>query len=161
MAMWWIYFSFSAEKGTETVDRARDTGRAARVVYVYLHIPLICGLLLSAAGDEGLVDHPAAAAKLADAVRLVGGAALFLTGALVIKRVICGSYMSSHVTGLALLILFSPLAIALPLYLVGLAVAAILVTVAAWEEIAIRAGRRRRGLAPNAGAEEKISLAEA
>jgi low temperature requirement protein LtrA len=86
---------------------------------------------------------------------------LFLTGALAFKRVICGRFMSSHVTGLALLLLLSLLVIGLPLYLVGLAVAAILVTVAAWEEIAIRAGRRRRGLAPNAGAEEKISLAEA
>lgn len=49
MAMWWIYFSYSAEKGTEAVEHARDTGREARIVYVYLHVPLICGLLLSAA----------------------------------------------------------------------------------------------------------------
>jgi low temperature requirement protein LtrA len=160
MAMWWIYFSFSAEKGTETVERARDTGRAARIVYVYLHIPLICGLLLSAAGDEGLVGHPADAAKLADAVRNVGGPALFLTGAFVVKRVICGHFMTSHGAGIAVLVLLSPLAIGRPLYLVGLGVAAILVTVALWEEIAIRVNRGRRGLDPNAGAEEKISMVE-
>jgi low temperature requirement protein LtrA len=161
MAMWWIYFSFSAEKGTETVEKARDAGRAARIVYVYLHIPLICGLLLSAAGDEGLVGHPADAAKLADAVRIVGGPALFLAGALVIKRVICGHFMSSHGAGLAVLVLISPLAVGMPLYLVGLGVAAILVTVALWEEIAIRAARRRKGLDPGAGAEEKILMVEA
>jgi low temperature requirement protein LtrA len=161
MSMWWIYFSFSAEKGTQTVEEARDSGRAARIVYVYLHIPLICGLLLSAAGDEGLIDHPADAAKLADVVRNIGGPALFLAGALLVKRAICGRFMNSHITGLATLVLLSPFAKGVPLYLVGLSVAAILVTVAVWEEIAIRAGRRRRGLDPNEGAEEKISMVEA
>jgi low temperature requirement protein LtrA len=128
---------------------------------VYLHIPLICGLLLSAAGDEGLIGHPADAAKLADAVRIVGGPALFLAGALVVKRAICGRVMMSHATGLALLVLLSPLAIGTPLYLIGLGVAAVLGMVAVWEEVAIRAARRRRGLNPSAGAEEKISMAEA
>ena len=161
MAMWWIYFSFSAEKGTEAMEKARDPGRTARVAYVYLHIPLICGMLLSAAGNEGLVDHPADAAKLADVVRLVGGPALFLAGALAFKRVICGGYMGSHVTGIAALVLFSALAIFMPLYLVGVGVAAVLVAVAMWEEIAIRARRRRRGLDPDEGAEEKISMVEA
>jgi low temperature requirement protein LtrA len=160
MAMWWIYFSFSAEKSTDTVERARDTGRAARIVYVYLHIPLICGLLLSAAGDEGLVGHPADAAKLADVVRNVGGPALFLAGAFVVKRVICGHFMTSHGTGIAALVLLSPLAFGTPLYLIGIGVAVILTTVALWEEIAIRVTRRRRGLDSNAGAEEKISMVE-
>jgi low temperature requirement protein LtrA len=160
MAMWWIYFSFSAEKSTDTVEKARHTGRAARVVYVYLHIPLICGLLLSAAGDEGLVGHPADAAKLANGVRNVGGPALFLAGAFVVKRVICGRFMTSHGTGIAVLVLLSPLAFGQPFYLTGLAVAVVLATVALWEEIAIRVTRGRKGLNPNVGAEEKISMVE-
>jgi low temperature requirement protein LtrA len=161
MAMWWIYFSYSAEKGTEAIEHARDTGREARIVYVYLHVPLICGLLLSAAGDEGLVGHPADPAKLVDVVRLVGGSALFLAGALVIKRVICGRLIVSHAVGISMLLLFWPLALWLPVYLVGVGVAAILVAVAVWEEVAIRVNRRRRGLDPNAGSEEKISMVEA
>jgi low temperature requirement protein LtrA len=128
---------------------------------VYLHIPLICGLLLSAAGDEGLVDHPADPAKLADTVRIIGGAALFLAGAFVVKRVICGHFMRSHGTGIAMLLLLSPLTVGMPLFVLGVGVAAILVAVAVWEEIAIRAGRRRKGLDSNAGAEEKISMVEA
>lgn len=160
MAMWWIYFSFSAEKGTEAVETARDPGRTARIAYVYLHIPLICGMLLSAAGDEGLVGHPADAAKLADAVRLVGGPALFLAGALAFKRVICGGFMTSHLIGMAVLILLLPVAIGRPLYQVGVGVAAVLVTVAVWEEVVIRARRRRKGIDPDEGAEEKISMVE-
>jgi low temperature requirement protein LtrA len=160
ISMWWIYFSFSAEKNVESIVDAEDAGRAARIVYVYLHIPLICGLLLSAAGAEGLVGHPADAAKLTDAVRVVGGPALFLAGALVVKRVICGHFMNSHVAGIIGLVGMSPLAIGTPLYLVGVGVATILVAVAVWEEIAIRVERRRKGLDPNAGAEEKLSMVE-
>jgi low temperature requirement protein LtrA len=117
-------------------------------------------LLLSAAGDEGLVGHPADPAKLVDAMRLVGGSALFLAGALVIKRVICGRLIVSHAVGILMLLLFTPLALALPVYLVGVGVAAILVVVAVWEEVAIRVNRRRRGLDTEEGSEEKISMVE-
>jgi low temperature requirement protein LtrA len=117
-------------------------------------------MLLSAAGDEGLVDHPADAAKIADVVRIVGGAALFLAGTFIVKRVICGRFITSHGTGIALLAILSPLVVGLSLYLVSVAVAAVLVAVAMWEEFAIRAKRRRTGRDPGAGAEEKISMVE-
>jgi low temperature requirement protein LtrA len=161
MSMWWIYFSFSAEKGVQAVERSGDSGRTARLVYVYLHIPLICGLLLSAAGDEGLVGHPSDAAKLGDVVRLVGGPALFLAGSLIVKRLICGGFMTSHAVGILVLVLISPLAKGMQLFLVGAGVAVILVGVAVWEELAIRARRRRMGQDQDAGSEEKISMVEA
>jgi low temperature requirement protein LtrA len=118
-------------------------------------------LLLSAAGDEGLVGHPADAAKLGDVVRLIGGPALFLAGSLMVKRLICGGIMNSHAAGIFILALASPLAIGLPLFVLGGGVAGILVGVAIWEERAIRARRRRMGQSPNAGSEEKISMVEA
>jgi hypothetical protein len=68
--------------------------------------------------------------------------------------------MTSHGTGIAVLVILSPLAFGKPLYITGLAVAAILAIVALWEEISIRVTRGRRGLDPNVGAEEKISMVE-
>jgi hypothetical protein len=50
--------------------------------------------------------------------------------------------------------------VGLSLYLVSIGVAAILVAVAVWEELAIRAQRRGKGGDPGAGAEEKISMVE-
>jgi low temperature requirement protein LtrA len=161
MSMWWIYFSFSAEKGTQAMERSRDPGRTARLVYVYLHVPLICGLLLSAAGAEDLVAHPADAAKLPGVVLIVGGALLFLSGALAVKRLICGMFIRSHLAGMAMLVLVSPLLIGMPFFWVAVAVTATLVGVAVWEELAIRMERRRKNLNPDAGAEEKISMVEA
>jgi low temperature requirement protein LtrA len=160
MSMWWIYFSYSAEKGAEAVETAGDSGREARIVYVYLHIPVICGMLLSAAGDEGLVDHPAHAATVADAVRIVGGATLFLAGTFIVKRVICGRFMTSHGTGIAALAALGVVAVGRPLYLINVGVAAIVVSVATWEELAIRANRRRQRVDVSTGAEEKISMVE-
>jgi hypothetical protein len=59
-----------------------------------------------------------------------------------------------------MLAVMSPLLVGRPLYMVGVAVAGVLVTVAVWEEVSIRLDRRRKGLTENAGAEEEISMVE-
>jgi len=159
MAMWWIYFSYSAEKGTEAIERARNPGRVARSVYVYLHVPLICGLLASAAGNEPLVEHPEDPAKWGEAALLLGGPGLFLLGAIVVKRYVCEGWMSSHISGLMALAALAPFAKTLSLLeLAGLATA-ILIVVAAWEELAIRATKRPGH--KEEGAEQGMELAEA
>jgi len=160
MAMWWIYFSYSAEKGTEAVEHARNPGWVARIVYVYLHIPLICGLLVSAAGDEPLVKHPGDLAKGSEAALLLGGPALFLAGATAVKRYVCGRWMGSHLAGVAALILLLPFAPQFTLLILSASASAVLVTVAAWEELAVRRQRRVRGEGTE-GAEATVELAEA
>lgn len=162
MAMWWIYFSYSAEKGTEALERARHPGRLTRIVYVYLHIVLIGGLLVAAAGNEPLVSHPDDPAKPGEAILTVGGAALFLAGSMAIKRVVCGSFMRSHVVGLGALGAVASLSMGgAPLIAVAMAVTGVLVAVAVWEELSIRAQRRAQGRDVESGAEEDLELAEA
>ena len=117
-------------------------------------------MLLSAAGDEGLVDHPASLAKLADVVRIVGGSTMFLAGTFIVKRVICRRFIASHGAGIIALAVLAALAIGRPLYLVNIGVAVVLVTVATWEELAIRSKHRRQALDVGAGAEEKIAVVE-
>jgi len=160
MAMWWIYFSYSAEKGTEAVEHAHNPGRVAQIVYVYLHIPLICGLLASAAGDEPLVEHPADLAKLGEAALIVGGPALFLAGATAVKRYVCNGWIRSHLYGLAALLAIMPFATKFSLLALAAVAAGILVTVACWEELAIRKRRRAAGEGEE-GAEASVELAEA
>ena len=158
MAMWWIYFSFSAERGTRALEKSRDPGHLARIVYVYFHIPLLCGLLVSAAGNEGLVLHPDDPAKVSDVAFLIGGPFLYLLGAVAIKRVICGGYMASHLTGMAALAAMATIAKGGLVLNLGIAAAAILVVVAAWEEVAIRWKRRNEGKDASIDAEAKIAI---
>ena len=160
MAMWWIYFSYSAEKGTEAVERAHNPARVAQIVYVYLHIPLICGLLASAAGDEPLVEHPADLAKLGEAALILGGPALFLAGAAAVKRYVCDGWVVSHLCGLAVLLAIMPFATQFSLLALASMATAILVIVAVWEELAIRTRRRGAGEGEE-GAEASVELAEA
>ena len=159
MAMWWIYFSYSAEKGTEAVERAHNPARVAQIVYVYLHIPLICGLLASAAGNEPLVTHPADAAKFAEAALVIGGPALFLAGAAAVKRYVCDGWIRSHLCGLAVLLAILPFASKFSLLALAASAAAVLLTVACWEELAIRRLRRDAGEGEE-GAESSVELAE-
>lgn len=149
MAMWWIYFSYSQEKAAETVEEDDASGRAARIVYVFLHIPLILGLLVNAAGDEPLIKHPGDPAKLSEAFLVVGGPALFLLGEILVKRMVCGGWITSHIVGLLSLLAFLLVAPGMTLLHVGIVAAAVLVVVAIWEELAIR--RRKKGRAERGG----------
>ena len=160
MAMWWIYFSYSAEKGTEAIEHAPNPGRAARTIYVYLHVPLILGILVGAAGDEPLVTHPADLAKAGEAALVLGGPALFLLGENLVKRQVAGKWMTSHLTGLAALALLAPFATRLSLLALAAGAAAVLIGVAVWEELSIRATRRAEGRPVSHDAEQDLQMAE-
>lgn len=160
MAMWWIYFSYSSEKGTEAIEKAAHPGRVTRIVYNYLHIALIVGLLISAAGNEPLVTHPVDPAKPGEIALIVGGAALFLLGTIALKRFVCGEIMASHATGLVALGVVAAVAGDASILRVAMATALILVAVAVWEELAIRANRRRKGQSVTQDAEQTTEFAE-
>lgn len=160
MAMWWIYFSYSAEKGTEAVEDAENPGRAARTIYVYLHVPLILGVLVGAAGGEPLVKHPTDLAKAGEAALILGGPALFLLGENLVKRQVTGRWMTSHLSGLAALALLAPFATGLSLLALAGGATAVLIGVALWEELSIRATRRAEGRPVSHDAEKELEMAE-
>ena len=108
------------------------------------------------------MSHPDDPAKPGEAILTVGGAALFLAGSMAIKRVVCGSFMRSHVVGLGALGAVASLSMGgAPLIAVAMAVTGVLVAVAVWEELSIRAQRRAQGRDVESGAEEDLELAEA
>jgi low temperature requirement protein LtrA len=49
IAMWWIYFHKGAEAGSEEISRSSEPGRLARLAYTYLHMPIVAGIIISAA----------------------------------------------------------------------------------------------------------------
>lgn len=141
IAMWWIYFNIGAERATHLIEHASDPGRIARYAYTYLHIVIVAGLIVSAAGDEIVLQHPLGETSLTAALVLTGGPLLYLIGCLLFKWATAGWPPLSHSGGIVLLFVlflagrsFSPLAMAA-------AATAILLLVAVWETMSLRSAK--------------------
>jgi Predicted membrane protein len=137
IAMWWIYFNIGAERASHLIEHARDPGAIARYAYTYLHIVIVAGLIVSAAGDEIVLPHPHGETSLPAALVLTGGPMLFLMGCLLFKWATAGWPPFSHMGGIVLLALlfafgrsFSPL-------VMTTAAALILCVVALWETVSL------------------------
>lgn len=139
LALWWIYFNIGARRASHHIAESGEPGRLARNAYTYLHLPIIAGIIVSAASDEIVIEHPHAALKLAEAIAIIGGAALYLLGNGLFKRATAAMrFPLSHFGGLAALAAalasngwHSPLSLAMT-------ATAILICVAAWEAWSLR-----------------------
>jgi low temperature requirement protein LtrA len=90
-ALWWAFF------GTGDDDRAEETltsalpGRRPGLVlasYFYAYIPMLLGIVATAAGLRGAVGHPGATLTAGPAIALAGGVTLFLAGDVAFRRVL-------------------------------------------------------------------------
>jgi low temperature requirement protein LtrA len=144
VAMWWIYFDSGAERASHRISHSDDPGRQARLIYTYLHLLIVGGVIVCAVADELVLTHPQHATE-AGLAAILGGPALYLVGNALFKW---ASYERrtpplSHCAGLVLLAVLTPIAISLHLsaLAVGVATTAVLVMVAVWETIALRRAR--------------------
>lgn len=138
VAMWWIYFNIGAERASEQIARSNDPGRLARIAYTYIHLLLVAGIILVAVGDEFVLAHPGGHTDTKAAIAIIAGPALYLLGNLFFKKVTAGWYPLSHLVGLGLLALLTPLAGSLPPLGFSMSATAILIIVAAWETLSLR-----------------------
>jgi low temperature requirement protein LtrA len=148
VAMWWIYFNVGAERGSREIAHSANPGRLGRLVYTYMHIVIVAGIIVCAAADEVVLMHPLGHAEASAVAVILGGPAIYLVGNILFKRAIVGRMPLSHLVGLALLALLLPFAaVATPLAL-GAATSATLVIVATWETISLRSYLNRRNVDP-------------
>ncbi|WP_026607874.1 low temperature requirement protein A [Methylocapsa acidiphila] len=153
VAAWWIYFDTGAETGHDAIAGAPDPGRLGRLVYTYIHLLIVAGIIVSAVGDELILAHPQGAAGTEALAILLGAPALYLIGNIFFKWAVRGRPPLSHLAGVSALGLLLPFAPRLALLPLGAATAAILVSVAAWERISLGG---RRGPAQAAGDDIRI-----
>lgn len=80
--LWWAYFDRVQPALEHRVHETRGPARSslARDNYTYLHLPIVAGIVLAAAGLEELTLHPDDALDLAFRAMLFGGLAMFLGG---------------------------------------------------------------------------------
>ena len=133
VAMWWIYFNIGAERGSHQIAHSADPGRVARAVYTFFHIPIVAGIVVCAVGDEITIKHPGGHMELNTAATLLGGPALYLAGNILFKRASARYYPLSHLVGLGLLLLLTPVAMFMTPLALGAATTVVLVIVAVWE----------------------------
>jgi low temperature requirement protein LtrA len=142
VAMWWVYFHIGHKRGTHQIEHSSNPGQLARLVFTYLHIPIVAGIVLNAVASERAIAHPGDPGVWMESASAIGGIALFLLGNGLFKRVSAGNFPLSHYAGLglcAVAMLIGPLT---TLVVLNLMVLAILVLVAFWENRSIGTGVR-------------------
>ncbi len=145
IAMWWIYFDTGAVRAEHRIRHSNDPGRQGRVVYTYLHALVVAGIIVCAVADELVLVHPEHASDAA-IVAILGGPALYLLGSAAFKWATNDRRMPplSHLVGLLALLAVAPAAFAhlLSALALGWLTTAILLVVATWESLALRAAPR-------------------
>jgi low temperature requirement protein LtrA len=133
LAMFWMYFDTCAELGNRAITGSVDPGRIARLVYTYIHLPLVAGIIMSAVADEFVLVHPSGHTDMGTAAAIVSGPFLFLVGNWLFKWAVLSRMPVSPLVASA--VIASLMAVAGLLPPVGLmAVAtAVLIASAAWE----------------------------
>ena len=145
-AFWWIYFDTGAEAASAKISESDNPGHLARLAYTYIHLAIVAGIIVGAAGNEALLAHPDGHGDAVALVPLLGGPLLFLGGLLLFKWAAKGWAPLSHLAGFALLTAVAAIAAATPGMTdleISAAVAAILVLTAAWESLSLRGLLRR------------------
>ena len=130
-ALWWVYFDRSAADGARIIAASRDPGRLGRSAYTWVHPIMVAGIIVAAAADQRVFEHPAVTADTPTAWMVLGGGGLFLAGHATFKAIVWREVPWTRlaaVAALALLGLAAPHVSALTL---AIAAVAVVVAVAA------------------------------
>lgn len=137
VAMWWLYFSLSAERASDVIAESDNRGHLGRLVYTYVHLLLIIAIVLVAVADEFVLAHPHGHTSIATMVAMIGGTALYLVANILFKWLVFRGHPLSHYIGLGLLAALCFVAFVVPPSMVALATTLILVIVAIQETVVV------------------------
>jgi len=144
-AMWWAYFdvvALVAERRLRGAS-ARERVLMARDSYTYLHLPMITGIILFAVGVKRTLAHETVHLHPVPAIALCGGVALYFLALSAFKRRNIGSFNRPRLVAAAALVLFVPVATALPALLSLAIVAAVACGLIAYEVVQYAEARDR------------------
>ena len=133
VALWWLYFGAPSERSRAAVSASDDPGRLARDAYTYVHLPIIAGIIATAAGAELLIAHPHDPQHGVGLALLLGGPALFLLGQSLFQWRTTGSASGKRLATAAVIVGLAPLATHVSALVVAAIVTVLLAAAAAWE----------------------------
>jgi low temperature requirement protein LtrA len=143
VALWWVYFDRTARDSMARVASSADQGRLGRSAYTYFHLPIVAGIIVTAAGDELVIAHPTGHTDAAVVATVLGGPALFLAGHALYKRAIFDHLSVNRVGALGVLAALAPVGFAVPPLALSVIATAVVAAVAVWDTVVLRRARGR------------------
>jgi low temperature requirement protein LtrA len=140
LLLWRIYVQRAGEVLPDAIAASRSPRLVSRAPYT--HLIMVAGVVVTSAGIEVVLTHPAADSRPSWIAVILGGPALFLLGRARFEFEVFGRVSRSRPVGLLVLLLGSPVMILLPPLAIGLFAALLLAG------IAIADTRRAIGLPP-------------
>jgi low temperature requirement protein LtrA len=135
VALWWVYFDRAAEDSAHEIERSIDPGRLARNAFHSVHPLIIGGIIVIAAADEKVLDHPSVHGDAVTAWLMLGGTALFLGGHALFKFVVWGLVSWPRVIAIVVLAALGLIAPHVSTLVLGVCTLAVVVTVAIADRI--------------------------
>jgi len=129
VGFWWVYFDRAAEDSARHIEQSADPGRLARNAFHWVHPVIVAGIIVAAAADEKVLEHPHAHGHGSTSALVLGGAALYLAGHALFKWVVWRRVSWPRAGGVVLLVALTPLAPHVTALTLGFAVLAVIVAV--------------------------------
>jgi low temperature requirement protein LtrA len=136
IAIWWIYFDRAEEAARHIIAESSDPGRLGRSAYTYYHLPMVAGIIASAAADDVTIARPSEAATAATTALILGGPALYLLGNVLFKWTLWRHVPRSRFVAFAAFAALVPLAAVSSVLVLSIAATLVLVAVAASDSVA-------------------------
>lgn len=134
LAMWWIYFDTSSEVGAEKIREVTDPGKLG-LKYHSIHVVLVGALIMSAVGDELVVNHPFGHISAEAVFVIIIGPVIYLIANMIYKWFTCHIVAKSHLIGIATLILIIPFTPYLNLLIINLLSVSVFVFISIYEVV--------------------------
>jgi low temperature requirement protein LtrA len=131
VGLWWLYFHRSAEAGAQAIARSADPGRVGRSAYHLIHPIMVAGIIVVAAGDQLVLDHPGAVGSAPVSAMVLGGTALFLIGHALFKAVLWHTVSRARIAGVVALGLLGAVAPHVTALVLSICTALVVLAVAA------------------------------
>jgi low temperature requirement protein LtrA len=132
--MWWIYFDASSEAGTERIREVDDPGKLG-LKYHAVHVVLVGALIMSAVGDELVVNHPFGHVSSEAIFVIIVGPIIYLVANMIYKWFTCRIIAKSHIAGIAVLLVIIPFAPYLNLLIINALSVSVFVVMSIYEVI--------------------------
>ena len=116
-ALWWAFFGTGDDDRAEEALTGADPAQRPRLVllaYFYTYIPMLLGVVATAAGLKRALEHPVAGLPAGPALTLAGGVTLFLGGDAAFRHVLRIGTPWYRAAGAAVALAAWPAVVAMP-----------------------------------------------